>query len=134
MKRRRTFDRGAWLLQRQRLHIADEEPPPGGGPAPIGDDVRRFLKSVGLHGELWRQSLQTHWKEIVGEGLADRTRPGEIRGQTLLVFVRHSIYLHELARNRAAGELLVSRVRERLPDAPIRAVRFAMDPGDHDGP
>jgi len=133
MRRRPNFDRGAWLLQRQRLHIADEEPPPSGGPAPIGPEVERFLKAAGLHAELWRQSLRTHWPDIVGDGLAGRTRPGEVNGQTLIVFVRHSIYLHELARDRAAGEQILANLRRRLPEAPIRTVRFAMDPGDREG-
>lgn len=131
--RRQHFDRGAWLLQRQRLQIADEEPPSPGGPAPIGPDVERFLQAMGLHAERWRQTLQSHWKDIVGEALAARTRPGEVKGPALIVFVRHSIYLHELARNRAAGEQILANLRQRLPEAPIRTVRFAMDPGDREG-
>lgn len=130
MTRRRQFDRGSWLLQRQRLHIADEAPPPGGGPEPVRKEIEQFIRKLGLQAELWRQTLQSCWKDIVGEGLAARTRPGEVNGHTLTVFVRHSIYLHELARNRAAGEQLLENLRRRLPEAPIRAVRFAMDPGE----
>ncbi len=129
--RRRRFDAGLWLLQRQRLHIADPEPPPPYAVQPIGPTVAEFARRIGRHGDLWRQVLQGEWAAIVGDSLAQRTRPGELRGDTLIVYVRHAIFLHELARDRAAAARLIANIRERCPDAPIRAVRFQADPGEH---
>lgn len=128
--RQRHFDYGRWLLQRQRLHIADPEPPPPFAVQNIGPLVAKFVRHAGGHAELWRQTLQGDWPAIVGAPLAERTRPGELRGDTLVVYVRHAIFLHELARDPAVARRLLANVKERCPEAPIAAVRFQPDPGE----
>jgi hypothetical protein len=132
--RRRKWDRGWWLLQQQRLHLPDPTPPPGGGPVEIGEVLPTVLRKAGLDRSLWRARVEAVWPEIVGGLLAGRSRPGAVEGTTLVVYVQHSIVLHELARDRSAGERLLENLRERLPDAPYHAVRFALDPGDRENP
>jgi hypothetical protein len=133
MRRRPAWDYGRWLLQRQRLHIGDPEPPVPGGPAPIGAVVQSVMKKAGLDSALWREKLQSCWPGIVGETLARRTRPGAVEGAALVVYVQHSIFLHELSRDRAAGERLLANLRRCLPEAPLQTVRFQIDPGERDG-
>ena len=132
MRRRPSFDYGRWLLQRQRLQIADAAPPLPGGPSPIGGTVRAVLRQIGLQSDLWKQSLCAEWPAIVGETLARRTRPGRIEGGALTVYVRHSIFLQELSRDPAVGARLLANLRERFPAAPLRTVRFQIDPGEQD--
>ncbi len=134
MSKAKKWDRGLWLLQKQRLHIADPCPPPEGGPIEIGEVVSSVIRQAGMENVLWHTRVESVWAEVVGETLAKRTRPGGVEGATLLVYVRHSVFLCELVRDRSVGARLLENLRARLPGVPYCAVRFVMDPGDRHEP
>jgi predicted nucleic acid-binding Zn ribbon protein len=59
-------------------------PLPGEVPEPraVGDSLDRVASSLGL-----APALLSRWPELVGEGLAERTRPRSLRDGTLVVAV-----------------------------------------------
>ncbi len=72
--------------------------------------------------------LEQHWPDIVGREVARHTRPGAVRGNTLIVFAANSVWMQELQARNTAGALLAA-VRALLPGTPIEKVRWRSDPG-----
>ena len=60
------------------------QPLPGGRPDPraVGESVDRLAATLGIDSR-----LLTRWPELVGDALAERTRPRSLRGGTLVVAV-----------------------------------------------
>ncbi|MCB0354398.1 MAG: DUF721 domain-containing protein [Bdellovibrionales bacterium] len=55
------------------------------------------LKRYGLEDKIHRYRFVSHWKEIVGEELAKRSRPERLRGKVLIVAVRNSAWAQEMS-------------------------------------
>jgi len=130
MSRRSRWDYGRWLLYRQRLQIADPLPPAGGGPTPLSELLARFVQRTTLARSLNRLRIEQKWAQIVGPALAQRSRPGPLEADTLFVYVQHSAFLSELARDQSFRAQLLKRLQECFPDLAIGTVRFRLDPGE----
>ncbi|HSM06536.1 MAG TPA: DUF721 domain-containing protein [Longimicrobiales bacterium] len=93
-------------------------------PERVQDVLEEFLESVGVAGDLERQSVLQEWPERVGEVIARVTRARSVAEATLVVEVRSSPWLMEL--NMMKGEILERINRGR--DTPVEKLVFVMSP------
>jgi predicted nucleic acid-binding Zn ribbon protein len=66
------------------------------GVARVGEVLARLIRKLGIEGELAGQGALERWDEVVGERIADVTRPRAVSRGTLFVEVRSSAWLSEL--------------------------------------
>lgn len=95
----------------------------GSGPVRLGDVLGGVLQQHGLERQMKRLAALDLWPEVVGEHIAAVTRARSVSEATLVVEVRSSGWLMEL--NMMKGDLL-SRVNERMADAPLERLVFVL--------
>jgi len=62
-------------------------PGPGLGPQPVGEALDRVMRGLGAPEASGVHLVFDRWAEVVGEGLAARTRPLRIEGNRLVLAV-----------------------------------------------
>lgn len=81
-----------------------------------------LLAKYNLDKEFARYEFILHWKDIVGEEIARRTRPECIRNGTLVVAVCSAAWAQELSFNKL---MILKKLRSRLSDEEVvRDVSF----------
>ncbi len=91
-----------------------------------GDLLPRLMKELGLDADVWRETLQEDWKELVGPQVARHARPGRFERGTLYVYVTHSIWLSELQRH--GHKQILANLQERYGASRIKRLRLQLDP------
>jgi len=94
---------------------------------PVGEVLPGLWAAICRAAPPWRARLNEEWAGIVGERFAKRLRPGPSEGmdrQTLIVYADHSAIRFEAEREMRD---LAARIREAVPEAPVRRVRFQVD-------
>jgi predicted nucleic acid-binding Zn ribbon protein len=112
-------------LRRQTLsdwYGYDWRVPPPGGPRRIGESVDKVLADLGLGERLTEGQVSAGWREIVGDFLADHSKPSRIQAGVLYVQVIQSSIRYELERSWKRD--LLARLAERFGKKRIREVRF----------
>ena len=94
------------------------------------DTVDKVLKSAlnrfGLANDIARYKFVLHWKEIVGEHIAKRTKPECINRETLIVRVVDSAWAQELAFQK---DVILSRLQKFLGEKDrVRDIHFYVGP------
>lgn len=80
------------------------------------------LKKYGIDKDIARYKFVLHWKEIVGEEIAKRTRPECIRKDALIVRVVNSSWAQELSFQK---EVILARLKRFLSnDATVGDIQF----------
>ena len=80
------------------------------------------LKKYGLDKDIARYKFVLHWKEIVGEEIAKRTRPECIRKNALVVRVSSSTWAQELGFQK---DIILARLKKFLSgDAAVSDIQF----------
>ncbi len=100
----------------------------------FGTILAGLAHRLGLESKLFEERLRRQWPELVGETIAQHTRPDQIRFKKLYVHVRHSVWLQQLTFlkpvllqkvNDLAGQPLVTdivlRIGEVLGERPSPA-------------
>lgn len=105
-------------------------PPPEGAPdaldiAPIVQAVMQQAVPPHL---AWMAYLHDEWPSIVGATVAAHTRPGQLMGECLHVYVDSAAWLHEL--KRFGRDRILNRVREALGEGRVSSLRLVPDPGE----
>ena len=91
-------------------------------PQPIGGEVRRELSRYGPAAGM--ADIVRVWPELVGEEVARNAWPARIaRDGTLHVHTSSSAWAFELGQ---LAPTILERLRETLPEASTRALRFAV--------
>jgi len=126
MRRRLTYSRGRWAVERERHRLADAVPPGGGHEAPVAEVLNGLMKRLGINDEVWMKELESAWPEIVGAAIAAHARPGRYEKGVLSVFVDSAVWLHELKRSLHAA--LLAKIQKRFTAERIRSVRYLPDP------
>lgn len=94
-----------------------------GAPQHASQWLGGVLDRYGIQRELREHRLLSHWREVVGERVADRTNPDGLSGGVLWVRVHSSPWLNELSflkddivrrANEVCGRQLVREVRFHL--------------------
>lgn len=93
------------------------------GPAKVGDLVDGVLRRAGVREQVERQDVLETWSDVVGERIAEVTRPVRVDGPVLFVEVRSSAWMTEL-------DLMKHRILKRLnqdrDEGRIEKVRFLL--------
>ena len=92
----------------------------------VGDLLPRVLRGLGLEGQFEEGRLRAEWKSVVGEAIADRSRPLRVRGKTLLVEVRNNIWMNEIQFHRNE---IVRKLNEEFPKLKIDEIRLQLERG-----
>lgn len=67
-----------------------------GNAVPIGDILARAIRSRQWEGPLQREAAVVAWSRVVGAALSAQTMPIAVRGNVLLVAVRHQAWATQL--------------------------------------
>ncbi|MCX7591737.1 MAG: DUF721 domain-containing protein [Kiritimatiellae bacterium] len=92
----------------------------------ISEVISRLMARMGLEQDLWLSELTNEWPGLVGEVVARHTRPGQLIGRTLVVFVDSPAWLNELHRYGRAE--MLANLQKRFGMERIQAVRLRPDP------
>ena len=90
----------------------------------VGDLLPRVLKGLGLEGKFEEGRLRAEWETVVGEAIADRSRPLRVRGKTLLVEVQNSTWMNEIQFHRNE---IVRKVNKEFPKLKIDEIRLQLE-------
>jgi predicted nucleic acid-binding Zn ribbon protein len=93
-----------------------------GGVAPIQDLIDRWLKTSKAPERLRDRSLHHRWREVVGEEIAARTRPIQVRSGELMVEVNSPALLTELST--FYRQEILAALRQQEGCRGIHAIRF----------
>jgi len=104
---------------------------PPRAPTPLRIVLAETLRALDLERPLKAASLEGLWPEVVGQEVAQRTRPGRISRGRLTVLVADSVWLQQLtmlkprlieALNRRLGDPLVQDLFFRVETLPPVAI------------
>ena len=97
----------------------------------VGEVLDKFLAGSGLKEGVRRHTAVLGWEEVVGERIARKARPRDLRGKTLFVDVDGSAWIHELSFLR---QDILKKLNERVGgDAVDRIVFMAKGNRDDKG-
>ena len=122
----RRYNRGHWLLERERHRLTEEYPPDAGAEVPLADVIAAWTRRLSRPESVWLRDLEAIWPELVGAAVAGHSRPGRFEGRVLTVYVDHSVWLSELARY--GQREMLPKLRKRFPSQGVAGIRFQMDP------
>lgn len=88
----------------------------------ISSRVHVILKGLGLEEQFNEQELTGAWKEVVGDFLAENSRPGAIRRGMLEILVLQPAILYMLERDMKG--VVLRKLQARFGKERIRSVRF----------
>ena len=99
-----------------------DEPLPGAKTEKsVADLIAPLLKSTGVEGRLREDEVLAQWRSIVGEFVADHSRPAAIRHRILTVHVLQPAVHHTLSTMK---HTLLERLQNRFGEKAIRDIRF----------
>jgi len=76
--------------------------PRGGTPSKANDVLKFALRRLGVEQDIARYSFVLHWKDIVGDSIAKRSRPESLKNGILRVRVCDSVWAQELSFHKTA--------------------------------
>lgn len=90
----------------------------------LSNQIPNLLKQLPENKELAGSVVCAVWSEVVGEALAQRTRPIKLHGATLIVAVPSLVWRREL--KPVQGEIL-RKLEQRLGPGLVRQLEFKCD-------
>ena len=94
------------------------------GPGRIADIIPAALRLMGLEGRMDEGRLVKEWRHIVGDLIASKSSPLEIRDGTLVVEVRDNSWMQEI---RFHQKRIIDKINEKFPELGITAIRLRME-------
>ena len=126
-RKKSSSNRGRWQVQRERACISDTFPPGCSKEAQsIGDIIPSLMQKFGMQNSPWVSDLEELWVDVVGTDVARHSRPGQIDGKTLIVFVDNSVWLSELTRYGKAR--MLANVQKQFGKKRVSEIRLRLDP------
>jgi predicted nucleic acid-binding Zn ribbon protein len=90
-------------------------------PVPIGDVIKGVFERMDKERGLSRESIDDHWREIVGEKGFEHSKPAALRKGVLLVRVDSSAWLQDLVMRKRA---LLKGLKRALGKDRISEIQF----------
>jgi len=126
--RKQVFNQGRWQTQRERCHIADEEPAPAGSDnTTVGRVILDLMKEWDRPEPDWLEELNSEWAAMAGELAARHTRVARCKDGTLTVFVDGAVMLSELKRYWRTQ--MLKKLQSRFGEDKVRNLLLQPDPG-----
>ena len=89
----------------------------------VGDILPKVIKNLGIEDRMQEARLREEWREIVGDVVAERCRPGEIKGGMLFIEVENNVWMQEI---RFHQRDMIVRIKKRFPDLGVREIRLVI--------
>ena len=90
------------------------------------DILSRFFDETTLHTAAQFETVRSTWRQIVGQRLADHSRPKSVLRHTLLIAADHAGWIQLLQMNQ---ERILARIAKYYPELEITSLAFtAEDP------
>lgn len=119
-------DPSRWKIQRERLALPEEEPPPGEPDLALRPAICRILKNVDAASASPLAQIAARWSVLAGPRAAAHSLPARLADRILYVCVDSSSWLAEIKRY-AAGKILAAAQKEFGRDT-VREIRYSVDP------
>lgn len=87
--------------------------------------IGKLISRRGFTQDLFSDQLQAAWQKVAGQRFAGKTRATIIRRGCLEIMVDSSPALQQLGFDKSR---LLEQIRQELPTAEIRALRFRVGP------
>lgn len=84
--------------------------------------VPALLKKLGVADRLVEERLAGAWRRLVGEFIAQHSRPVKLERRTLIVAVSQPTVMYTLERD--LKRQVLAKLKEELGESALRAVRF----------
>jgi predicted nucleic acid-binding Zn ribbon protein len=97
---------------------------PETSPERAGAILPKVFRAMGLESRMEAVRLGTEWVEVVGEAIAARCRPGDVREGTLFVMVENNVWMQEL---RFHQDRILRRIRKRFPGLGVKGIRLFIE-------
>ncbi len=115
-----------WQVDRERFQLHDRRPPAPYRVFTTEQVVPSVMKKIGLDQPMWEQRLAGEWESVIGEQVAQHTRPGRLQHNILYVYVPNSVWLAEL--RQFAEKAMLEKLQARFGPARIKGIRLQIDP------
>lgn len=106
--------------RRWRRGVPGEEVPP----TPVGEALAEISAELGLSDPISVRALTTHWKEVVGDAIAEHARVHSLRGSVLTVAVESGAWATQL---RYLEQDVLQRVAAIVGDGVVTEMRVIVD-------
>lgn len=97
---------------------------PETSPERAGAILPKVFRAMGLESRMEAVRLQAEWVDIVGEAVAARCRPGEVREGTLFIMVENNVWMQEI---RFHQNRIMRRIKERFPRLGVKGIRLFIE-------
>jgi predicted nucleic acid-binding Zn ribbon protein len=91
---------------------------------PVGDMVRKVMKSFGLADRLKADEVLSAWREIVGDFFAKHSAPQQLKDGVLYVSVLQPTVHFEL--DRVWRRDIIAKFKERFGARTVREIKFRL--------
>ena len=85
----------------------------------LGDTIGDFVKQDKIKPKYYQISIQSLWKELMGEIVASYTSSIKVSGSKLILVITSGPLKHELAYNK---DKLIEKINEKMGDDFIKEV------------
>ena len=126
IRKREKLPGGQAEVMRERFQLEEARPDTPIQDQTLEDLIPKVIKNMGMEKEYWVKEIFEKWPELVGNDVAQHTRPGNYERKQLLVYVNHSIWLMELERN--GKKQMLQNLQEMYGADNIKGIRFQLDP------
>jgi predicted nucleic acid-binding Zn ribbon protein len=90
----------------------------------VADVIPAVLRLLGIEGRLDEGRLVRDWPLIVGDLLASKSCPLDIRKGVLTLEVRDNSWMQEI---RFHQKRIMEKINDRFPDLGVTGIRFRME-------
>jgi predicted nucleic acid-binding Zn ribbon protein len=90
----------------------------------IGSIIGSVVDKMELSRKLKVSNIFNHWEDIVGSGIAERSKPQKLVRKTLYVSVTTSTWASELS---LMSEKLMKKINSFIGEDAVKSIRFKVD-------
>lgn len=118
------YDREKWrsLCERAGMNPNSAPPPPFEEPTNVNSELTRVLKTLLPPESVVESGIAGCWRELVGDTVAEHSRPGRIENKILFVTVKGALWYSQLCRLGTA--VILKNIQAKFGADEVRAVKF----------
>ncbi len=94
------------------------------GPGSVGDIIPAVMRILGLEGRMDEGRLVKEWALVVGDLLAAKSCPLDIKSGTLTIEVRDNSWMQEI---RFHQKRIIEKINDRYPGLGVTTIRLRME-------
>jgi len=87
----------------------------------LGDAILSFIRNQGFENRIKEADVIRLWKEVVGEKIAEKTKPAGLRKGVLIISVEDSSWRNELI---FMGKEIIDKLNQRVGKKIVKKIIF----------